>query len=317
MHSSISLLSGAWGAIMALKLKASSLWIFLVPTLIIIFIFFFIPAILTVLISFTSMTQSLEWTWVGIKNYIDIFTDFWMPKIFMNTLFYVFATLAFFNAGLALVVSLLTVHINEKAGSIFRSLWLLPRITPSTVYVLLWLWASRSDKSALFNWFLGFFGIPAINWKLAQPWMLVIFINGFVGVSFGMIVFTAALKSIPRDLIWASKVDGTTTLQQVRYIELPLIRWPLLFVIAYQTLSLLTSYQYILIATDGGPGFYETEVIALHAYHLGFKQYGGIMHLALGASYSVILVIIGVVLALVYLKVFRFRELMIEPKIEV
>ena len=298
------------------KIRPSALWVFLAPSLVLIAAFFFLPVVLTILISFTDMTQTLEWRWIGVQNYINILTDPWMPKIFRNTLFYVFTTLICFNVGLSLIVSLITTHINEKVGAVFRAIWLLPRITPSTVYVLLWLWATR-DETSLFNWVLSFMGIPPANWALSRPWLLIILINGFVGVSFGMIIFTAALKSISRDLLWAAKVDGASTWQQIRYVELPLIKWPLLFVTAYQTLSLLTSYEYILIATDGGPGFYDTEVWALHVYHLGFKQYGGMLHLGYGSALAVFLVIMGVVLSVIYLRIFRFKELMMEPKIEV
>ncbi|RLG85182.1 MAG: sugar ABC transporter permease [Thermoprotei archaeon] len=263
------------------------------------------------------MDYSFRWNWVGLQNYMNIVEDPWLPKIFSNTLFYVFTTLTLFNVGLALLVSLVTTHINEKVGAAFRALWLLPRITPSTVYALLWLWATREDPDSLFNWFLGLFGLPPVNWRLEHPWLIVILVNGFIGVSFGMIIFTAALKSIGNDVIWAAKVDGASTWQLIRYVELPLIKWPILFVLAYQTLSLFTSYEYILLTTGGGPGLYTTEVWALYVYDLAFRQYGGIVKFGYGAALAVFLVIMGVVVSVIYLKVFRFRELMIEPKIEV
>ena len=132
-----------------------------------------------------------------------------------------------------------------------------------------------------------------------------------------MIIFTAALKSIGNDVIWAARVDGASTWQLIRYVELPLIKWPILFVLAYQTLSLFTSYEYILLATGGGPGLYTTEVWALYVYDLAFRQYGGVVYFGYGAALSAILVVIGVTLSIIYLKIFRFKELMIEPKIEV
>jgi inositol-phosphate transport system permease protein len=254
---------------------------------------------------------------VGIENYIKIFNDRWAGKIFNNTLFYVFTTLCFFNVGMALFVSIVTTHINEGVGSAIRAIWLLPRITPSTVYALLWLWAARGEENSLFNWILGFLGFKPIDWRLSHPWLLVILVNGFIGTSFGMIIFTAALKSIPEDYIRAAKVDGASTLQTIIHVELPMIKWPLLFVTAYQTLSLLTSYEYILLVTDGGPGLFTTEVWALYSYHLAFTQYGGIVKFGYGAALATILVIIGIIMSVIYWKVFKFKELMLEPKIEV
>lgn len=297
-------------------IRGKYLYVFLIPSLTFIVVFFFIPVLLTFLIGLTSMDYSFRWDWIGLGNYIKIFSDPFAPKIFNNTLFYVFTTLTFFNVGLALFISIVTIHINDVAGSLFRSIWLLPRITPSTVYALLWLWASRGDDHSLFNWVLSFLGFEPIEWRLMHPWLIVILVNGFIGTSFGMIVFTAALKSIPEDYIRAARVDGASTLQIIRHIELPMIKWPLLFVTAYQTLSLLTSYEYILLVTDGGPGLYTTEVWALYSYHLAFVQYGGVVKFGYGAALATILVIIGIVMSFLYWKVFRFRELMVEPKIE-
>ena len=308
-------------------LRRGYLYVFLVPSLAMIMVFFFIPVVLTFLIGLTDMDYTFRWNWVGLANFVEMLNDPWAPKILGNTLFYVFATLICFNVGMALVISILTTHIEERVGSAFRALWLLPRITPSTVYALMWLWATRPEETGLFNWFLTRLGLPPINWmlqsiqlgpfKLKYVWLLVILVNGFVGTSFGMIIFTAALKSIPEDFIRAAKVDGASTLEVIRYVELPLIKWSIMFVTAYQTLSLLTSYEYILLVTDGGPGLYTTEVWALYSYHLAFKQYGGRVYFGYGAALATVLVAIGIVMSVLYWRVFRMKEMMAEPKIEV
>jgi len=195
-----------------------AIYVFLVPSLGFITLFYLIPFILTFLIGMTAMDFTFKWEWVGLANYIRILNDTFAPKIMGNTLFYVFTTLTLFNVGMALVVSLITNHIPDHVGSAVRGIWLLPRITPSTVYALLWLWAARGEE--------------------------------------------------PEDYYRAAKVDGASTWDIIRYVELPMIKWPLLFVTAYQTLSLLTSFEYILILTDGGPGLYTTEVWSLYSYHV-------------------------------------------------
>jgi inositol-phosphate transport system permease protein len=144
----------------------------------------------------------------------------------------------------------------------------------------------------------------------------VIIVNGFIGLSFGMIIFTSAIEAIPKDLMNASLVDGSTLLQRVRYVILPMLRWPLLFVVTYQTLSLLTSFEQILLLTNGGPDHYQTEVWALTAYHRALSNYFGNAQWGYGSAFAVVLVIVGVVLAVIYMRVFRFRELVAEPKIE-
>ena len=82
-------------------------------------------------------------------------------------------------------------------------------------------------------------------------------VNGLTGASLGLVIFTAAIESIPRDLLRAARVDGASTWHLVWRILIPLLRWPLMFVTIYQTLSLLTSFEAILLLTNGGP-FYAT-----------------------------------------------------------
>jgi inositol-phosphate transport system permease protein len=144
----------------------------------------------------------------------------------------------------------------------------------------------------------------------------VILTNGLIGASFGMIIFTSALMSIPEDLITAAKVDGANTWRVIRDIKLPLIKWPLLFIATYQTLSLLTSFEYILLLTNGGPGLFTTEVWALTAYKRAFASYAGNSQWAFGATWAIVLVTVALVLAVVYVKLFKFNELIEEPRIE-
>jgi ABC-type amino acid transport system permease subunit len=83
-------------------------------------------------------------------------------------------------------------------------------------------------------------------------------------------------------------------------------------VTTYQTLSLLTSFEYIMLLTDGGPGLYRTEVWALTAYHRALKTYFGHNQWGYGAAWGFVLVIIGIVMSIIYLRLFRFGELVQE-----
>ena len=144
----------------------------------------------------------------------------------------------------------------------------------------------------------------------------MILANGFVGASFGMIIFTSAIESIPKDLITAAKVDGAGTWRLIRDIKLPMIKWPLLFIATYQTLSLLTSFEYILLLTEGGPGLFGTEVWALTAYKRAFSTYFGNSQWGYGAAWAAVIVTVGLILSIGYVKLFKFNELIAEPKIE-
>jgi len=290
------------------------------PATILIVLFFFLPVIVTIWISMTDMSVATfgNYKLIGFANYARMIRSQWTPKILKNTAFYVTATLCFFNVGMALFLSLLTTqYIDKKSATLFRTLWLLPRITPSVIYALLWIYATENPPYGILNQLLTPFGVEPRNWMMKAPWVVIILANGFVGASFGMIIFTSAIESILPDYLMAAKVDGASTLQTIRYIILPMIKWPILFVLSYQTLSLLASYEYILLLTNGGPGFYTTEVWSLYAFHRALSNYFGNVQFGYGAALAAVLVVIGIIVSVIYLRVFKFGELVAEPKIEV
>ena len=183
--------------------------------------FFIIPGILLAILSFTDLSSanfSQSWNFIGLDNYERLFSDPFFPKIARNTVFYVFTTLVFFNLGLALVLALVTTNIPRRQGFFFRLVWLLPRLTPSVVYILMWKRIASADPFGIYNQLVpGFLGASGGNLFLGgSPWTFVILTNGFVGASFGMIIFTSALMSIPEDLITAAKVDGAGTWRIIR-----------------------------------------------------------------------------------------------------
>ncbi|MCH7588159.1 MAG: sugar ABC transporter permease [Chloroflexi bacterium] len=297
---------------------------FMAPAVVLIVLFFFIPVIILFILSLSDLKSAnfgtLQW-WLpsnwSLVNYTKIFADRFFSKFLGNTLFYVLTTLALFNFGTALAIALLTTHINRRAGFVFRLMWLLPRLTPSVIYILMWRRIASRVPHGIINQFLGPLGITSgEDLVTALPWLFVIVVNGLIGASFGLVIFSSAIEAIPRDFLRASKVDGGSTLQTIRFIILPMIRWPILFVLTFQTLSLLTSFEQILLLTDGGPGLFRTEVWALRAYHLALSTESGNTQWGYGAAWAVILVIIGIGAAVIYMRVFKFDELVQEPKID-
>jgi inositol-phosphate transport system permease protein len=142
--------------------------------------------------------------------------------------------------------------------------------------------------------------------------LLIIVANGFIGASMGMIIFTSAIRSIPEHLFFAARADGAGGLAIIRHITLPAIRWPLSFITVYQTLSLLVSFEYIWLITNGGP-FFDTTVYALYVYKRAFEsgQY------AYGAALALGLVGIGIAAALLMWRFMDMRSLLQRPRIEV
>ncbi len=255
------------------------------------------------------------WVWTT-DNFSTIAASPDMARVFFNTIFYVALTLFVFNTTYAMFLAVATHYMPAATASVFRAIWLLPRITPVVIYVLMWKWLTWD--TGFISMLMGQFGYPPKNYLLDNAynaWFFVILINGFVGASMGMLVFSSAIKAIPENQFHASEVDGASRWQQIRYIILPQMRWPILFVTCYQTLSLLASFNEILLSTRGGPGK-ATEVWSLAAYHTALNNYAGNLEYGLGAAMALVLVVIGVILSLAYLRVFNYATLVARPLIE-
>lgn len=288
--------------------------LFLGPATVLLFMFFIVPVLADIVIAFTDMDRTLRVTELTTDQFVRMATrDSRMWDALLRTALYVLLTLTFFNVGFAVVLALSTTSVSERLGTFFRAVWLLPRMSPSVVYALLWAWAIDPNERGLLNQVLiHVFGAEAVDLYNQNPFLLIVLANGFIGASLGMVIFTSAIRSIPQHLFHAAEVDGAGPLAVIWHVVLPALRWPISYVTAYQTLSLMVSFEYILLITKGGP-FYDTTVFALYAYNRAFSngQY------AYGAALVMVLVGIGTILALVLWRLMDMKRLLERPRIEV
>ncbi|WP_299621871.1 carbohydrate ABC transporter permease [Pelagibius sp.] len=288
--------------------------LFLGPALVLLALFFVFPVIVDIAIAFTDMGQTLQVKEFTTKNFERMLGgDRRLSMALGLTFIYVLGTLAIFNVTFGLVLALTTTAIPDRVGSFFRAVWLLPRMSPSVVYALLWAWVVDPTERGLLNQFInGAFGFEVYDMMNDHPMMLIILANGFIGASMGMIIFTSAIRSIPEHLFFAARADGAGGLHIVWHVILPAIRWPLSFITVYQTLSLLVSFEYIWLITNGGP-FFDTTVYALYVYQRAFEhgQY------AYGAALALVLVVIGIAAALLMWRFMDMKRLLQQPRIEV
>lgn len=289
--------------------------IFLGPAILLTIVFFVVPVLIDIAVSFTDLDRALRVTEFSTDHYVRVFGgDRRLTDVMVLTFIYVFGTLSIFNVTFGLILALVTTSANKVSGSFFRGVWLLPRMSPSVLYILLWVWVVNPSQYGLLNQILmavaGF--EQPLDLLTDAPVALIIISNGFIGASMGMIIFTSAIRGIPEHLFYAARVDGAGSLSVVRHITLPALRWPLSFITIYQALSLLVSFEYILLLTRGGP-FYDTTVYALYVYRRAFEsgQYG------YGAALSLFLIVIGIVVAMLGWRFFDMKRLLQSPRIEV
>jgi inositol-phosphate transport system permease protein len=288
--------------------------LFLGPALVLLFLFFVAPIVIDLVLAFTDMGRTLRVSQFTLENFERMFTrDTRLLGALGVTFVFVLTTLAAFNVTFALLLALVTTAVPRRLGAFFRAVWLLPRMSPSVVYALLWLWVVDPNERGLLNQIVvHVFGLPPIDLRNNHPLLVIILANGFIGASLGMLIFTSAIRSIPEHLFHAARVDGAGSLAIVRHVTLPALRWPISYMTIHQTLSLLVSFEYILLITAGGP-FYDTTVFSLYAYRRAFES----GEYAYGAALSLILVVIGVLAALALWRLMDMQRLLQPARIEV
>lgn len=295
--------------------------------LILIVAFYLIPLILTAWISFTPLTNwrvraQLD-DFVGAQNYESLYymakydPDF--HKVLQTTLVFVTFTLIVNVLG-GLLLAILTYLIDERVSLAYRLLWLLPRMTPLAVFGLLWYYFFYGGPQGTLNSFMLKLGLieEPMRWGTDpallpySAWSIIVFVNGLVGVSYGMIIFYSAFKNIPRELIIAARVDGAKTMEIIRYILVPMVRWHIVFVTVWQLLSLLTSYTHLFVLVQWSvvDKWYGTT-LALYVFNTAFFD---VKNQGFAAAAAVILVIIGSLLGLLTLRIMRFSQMISPPK---
>ncbi len=307
------------------RLLRGPAFFFLLPALTLILVFYIVPLILSIYIGFTPLKRWNLHHYLGsvtLYNYERLahmmLHDPNFRKIVETTIVFTSATLAVnVLGGLALALAL--YFMDEWLSLPYRVLWLLPRMTPVAVYSLLWYYFFLGDRSGTLNALLLRLGLidEPVYWGTDvrllpwSAWMILVIVNGFVGVSFGMIVFYSALHSIPREQVVAARVDGASTWQLMRYVLIPQIRWHLTYVTVWQLLSLLTTFAHIFLLVEWGAvdRWYGSNW-ALYVFNTAFLTDDQ----GLAAAAATVLVAVGALLGLVALRLLRFQEMMVEPR---
>ncbi len=289
-----------------MKKRNGTAYLFLTPFLILVSIFYVVPAILTVAMSMTDLNASFIWEWNNFRNFQKIFADPNSILIIRNTLVFVGCAIAI-TIVLDLFFSILVTYFikNENISSFFKSLLMIPMITPAGVYSILWIWLLDASSEGVINQF--YMSITGnempLNWIAQYPMQIVIAATVLTSLAFGAINFSSAIKSIPENQFKAARIDGASEWEIIWSIILPNIRYHIQFIALWETLGLFTNYVTILLITNGGPSS-KTEVWALSAYHKAFtnQQYG------YGAAISMMLILVVLVLMIFINRVMQNRN---------
>ncbi|MCM3702933.1 carbohydrate ABC transporter permease [Paenibacillus macerans] len=281
--------------------KRNSLtWLyFLLPSILIMLIFFIYPVFLTFFYSFTNLAltgeSAKELKFVGIDNYIHMFKDPTVRISIWNTLIFLFGSAVIGQQVLGFVIALLMKHKNKLFRRVIGTIVLAGWVTPEIVCALC-LYSFFGDEGTL-NSILAFVGIPAVTWLFTVPMLTIILGNIWHGTAFSMLVFQAALDDVPSEVEEAAVVDGASRWQVLTRIILPYIKESFVTNMMLVTLQTLGVFGLIYAMTGGGPGT-STTTLPIFMYNQAFVNY----QLGYGTAISLLLLLIGVVLSLFYIR---------------
>lgn len=275
---------------------------FVTPALILIGVFLVFPALWTLYLGVTNWRltglAAAEPEFVGLDNYLDALTDDRFLSSLYRTLIFVAASAIAGQMVLGFTIAWLMRRASKTLRGVVETLVLIAWILPASV--IAWLWLVLLDRrSGTVNTILGTEGTA---WLLEYPMQSIIAFNIFNGTAFSMLLFSSALASIPPSQLETARMAGAGIWATLRDVVFPNIRGHILTAMLLVTLWTFNVFTPFLL-TQGGPG-QETEIFPVLIYRLALQT----GQLGRGAAFSLIMILINLVIALVYLRVLRERR---------
>ena len=250
-------------------------WLFVAPALLVIGVFFFVPVLAALAMSLTdfdiyALASSENLRFVGLHNYAQLLVTplFW--KALGNTVFFVVA-----GVPLSIVVSLgtaLLLHSRlTRLDAFFRTALFAPVVTTLVAVAVIFRYIFHT-RYGLLDYGLGLIGIDPIDWlgdpRFAMP--AIILFAVWKNFGYNMVIFLAALQTIPEELYEAARMDGASAVQEFRYVTVPALTPTLLLVGILTMAGYFQLFAEPYVMTQGGPVESTTSVLYF-MYEEGFK----------------------------------------------
>lgn len=279
---------------------------FMLPSVLGMIIFSFLPIVISVVISLTDWNgqdhlngQTLKSCIVGLDNYSRILqsTEFW--SVLLHTVYYIVLYIP-----LVLVMSLFIASIlnrNIRGIGVFRVLYYIPVLTSWVAASLIWKWV-LSPQYGVVNQLLGYIGITGPNWLTDKIWAMpaIVLASVWKDMGFYGLFLLSGLKAIDPGYYEAARVDGAGRIRQFFSITIPLLTPSLFFCVIMALINAFQLFPQVQIMTEGGPNG-ATQVMVERIYTYGFKYF----KMGYAAAYSWILFVIIFLLTLVQMKLQR------------
>lgn len=251
--------------------KYAMIYIFLVPILVHFSIFHLFPILFSLYITFTDWPIIGEPQFIGLKNWINFFSDQLAWKAIWNTilfsLYYIVPTMAL---GLCLA---LLINTGKRGTGFFKGIYFLPVVTSFVVISGIWSWLFKGTESGFINSFLGLFGVePQLFLSDSlQAMMVLAGLSVFKVCGSTMIYYFAGLQSVPDEYYEAARIDGASKWNIFWKITFPLLMPIHFYVAIITTIGSFQIFDSAFLLTSGGPNF-STTTIVYYLYQEGFTS---------------------------------------------
>jgi multiple sugar transport system permease protein len=261
-------------------------YLFLLPTMLGIFVFTAGPVIVSLGLSFFSWNVIEPAEFAGLSNYQRLVTDPQVWTSFANTAkFVLLAVTLQLTLALLLALGVQQKGMPKSLRYFFRTAFFLPVLTSAASIAIVLAYMFHKDFGVI-NYYLGFVGIQHIPWLESSRWALITVVLTYVWqqVGFTFIVFVGGLGNISKDVLEAADVDGAQGWKRLWYVILPMLSPTILFATVVAIINSLQVFTEPFVMTHGGPGD-ASRTVVMTIYEAAFKN----LELGYGSAISMIL----------------------------
>lgn len=274
-------------------------YLFLLPAGIVLLIFFFIPFFQTIGLSFLDYSNNIyHANFSGIQNYVAILHNPIFYKVMLNTIIYLVVAVPI----LAIVPLFLAILINQKIKGItlYKILIYLPVIVSIVVAAIAFKWLYA--EQGIVNYLLNVFHINSIGWLTDPKYAIysVIIVTIWKGIGYYMMIYLAALMSVPKELYEACDIDGAGFFTKHLTVTIPHIMPTIALVTTISSISAMKIFAEIYVMTKGGP-LNSTKTIVYYIYEKAFEN----LDLGYASAMAVILLVIVMAFSLINILCFE------------
>ena len=272
-------------------------YVFILPFILTFFIFFAYPIVSTIMMSFQRVAGD-NTTFVGLKNYKTLMNPVFYKSL-KNSIFYMIVSCALM-IPIPMILATMLNSKHMRAKGFFRSMMFVPALTSVVVAGVMFRLMFGELEGSFMNQVVSYFGADPIVWlrKPATVWIALFVLCLWRWTGVNMMYYLSGLQQISGDLYESASIDGATSIQQFRFITLPLLKPTTIYVLTISIFAGLAMFteSYLLFNGKKSPNNVGTTIVG-YLYRMGMEQ----NNIGIGSAIGVLLLVIVMVINVIQL----------------